>query len=149
MSRPTVRRLTIAGEPVGKARPRVTRHGTYTPAATRKAEAGVALAWTEAHADYLPTPGARHGLAVTFYRNHRYQRDLDNLVKLLMDALNGHAWEDDHQVEHIRADVRWVAKGEARTELAVWELGAIPALLQAPRPPAWEMDGEPCPCCGA
>lgn len=140
-----VLRLVIPGEPVGKARARVTRHGTYTPAATRKAEARVRELWTEAHAGYLPPEGARHGLSVTFYRYARYRRDLDNLVKLLMDGLNTLAWVDDHQVETIHASVRWVAKAETRTELAVWELGGIPQLLLAPQ---LEAEPEPCPCCG-
>ncbi|MBR3385491.1 MAG: RusA family crossover junction endodeoxyribonuclease [Atopobiaceae bacterium] len=34
---------------------------------------------------------------------HTVKPDLDNVVKLVLDALNGYAWHDDCQVDHIEA----------------------------------------------
>lgn len=36
------------------------------------------------------------------YRPDRRRRDLDGLVKLVLDALEGHVYEDDHQVRDLR-----------------------------------------------
>lgn len=130
----SVRRLTIPGEPLGKARPRVTRHGTYTPKATREAEARIRAAWDAEHGHLgEPDASARFGLQVTFWRKARHRRDVDNLAKLVMDALNGApgAWADDYQVEHLVARVRWVEdKADTRTTVAVWPLGEVP-MVQA------------------
>lgn len=42
--------------------------------------------------------------------------DLDNLVKLVLDALNGLAWEDDRQVVTLRAHV---LRGSDRAETVI------------------------------
>ena len=114
-------RVTVPGEPVGKARPRVTRRGTYTPQATRDAEARVRAAVQGALGDPAPHPGP-WTLVLRFHRVHRHQRDVDNLAKLVMDALNGVLWEDDHQVLHLDAAMVFHPKGypDARTELTAY-----------------------------
>lgn len=38
-------RFFVDGRPVPKGRPRVTRHGTYTPKSTREYEAAIRAAW--------------------------------------------------------------------------------------------------------
>lgn len=134
-----IRRLTIAGEPFAKQRPRARALGKgrvtiYTPQETEDAEAVVAAAWRAQHPDYVPDPEARYGLSVIFHRYARHRRDVDNLGKLLMDGLNGLAWVDDYQVETLHLTVRWVAKADARTEAAVWALGQVPNLLEVPHP---------------
>ncbi len=54
---------------------------------------------------------------VDFYRSTRHRVDLDNLIKSILDALNGIAYDDDVQIvqlearkdydkQHPRADVR-------------------------------------------
>lgn len=130
----SVQRLTLPGEPLGKARPRVTRHGTYTPKATREAEARLRAAWDAGHGALETDPVSRFGLAVQFHRFHRHRRDLDNLVKLVLDALNGApgAWADDHQVEALTASVRWVPREDTRTVIALWTLGSVVHLQALP-----------------
>lgn len=130
--------LTVIGVPVAKGRPRTTRTGhVFTPAKTRAAEeafrlgvlsqlkptddgaiAGplrVTLAFT------LPIPASwskrdkAEALAGQTFPVGR--PDLDNLVKLATDALNGVLWADDSQIVSLTATK---AYGEqARTRIAV------------------------------
>lgn len=136
--RPAVRRLTIPGEPLGKARPRVTRRGTYTPRATRDAEAAIREPWAAAHAGLEVDASSRFGMRLTFRRFYRHRRDVDNLAKLVMDALNGApgAYADDHQVEFLAAQVLWVPREEVATHVALWTLGRpVPPVQALPRSP--------------
>ena len=92
--------------PVGKARPRVTRNGAFTPEKTVNAERLVAWAckkamagarplkgplWLEVEAWFLPPKQAASPYKTT-------KPDLDNILKLVGDALNKIAWHDDSQV---------------------------------------------------
>jgi len=89
------RRLVIPGPPVPKARARTVRGHSYTPARTAAAEKAIkALALA---AGWTPLDGP---VAVTlhFYVPDRRRRDIDNLTKLVLDALNGIAWHDDSQI---------------------------------------------------
>jgi len=94
--------FTVRGQPVPKARPRVTRHGVYTPKKTADWEALVGWRYKEAGGELLNGTVA---LAVTFYRETRVKADLDNLVKAVGDSLNGIAYGDDNQVRHLEARV--------------------------------------------
>lgn len=61
-------------------------------------------------------------LTVRLYRPQK-SGDLDNRLKVLCDALNGHAWHDDKQVEEIHA-YRYDDKANPRVEVEVRALGA-------------------------
>lgn len=52
--------------------------------------------------------------------------DVDNLAKLVKDALNGHAYRDDSQVTQLTVVKEY---GEARTEVTISELNQNPTLL--------------------
>lgn len=111
----------VPGKPVPKGRPRVTRHGTYTPKSTQAFEAAVRQAWQEAGAVQFPA-GAPLDILVSAYfpipqsaskkrraelsgAYHTAARgDLDNIVKAVMDALNGCAYPDDSAVCRIFAE---------------------------------------------
>jgi len=85
--------------PVPKGRPRLGRGHAYTPAATRAYEEHIAWAYKEAG-------GPLHEglLDVTMvFRAQRWPGDLDNLVKAVLDALNGIAWRDDRQIRELHA----------------------------------------------
>ena len=107
----------------GKGRPRFAHRGnhvtTYTPDCTRAYEDAVRLAWNSAGGKMLDGPVA---VRITAYqalpkRATRAQRaaaergeispirkpDLDNIVKIVLDALNGHAYRDDTQVVQLEA----------------------------------------------
>lgn len=95
-------------KPIPKGRPRFSTvtHTTYTP--KRTADYEDAVAW-----HYKAYDGTMHKgplqLTVRFYfrgdksKPHTKVPDLDNLLKALMDAINGVAWEDDKQVTSIIA----------------------------------------------
>ncbi len=131
--------LWIAGKPKGKDRARTTRTGhTFTPKATENAEANVVQIWREAGEPRLPdrlfddirtyTPvrmdalilverpashfnskgelnvnGQRHPLP------ENQKPDVDNLLKLVMDALNKRAYKDDVQITTSNQKRRWAS----------------------------------------
>ena len=116
----------IPGAPVPKGRPKFSTHGgfakAYTPAKTRNAEAFVRKCFMEQVKDFkMPVKGTVM-LYITFFMPiptslskkakttlaeqhtfHTKKPDLDNLVKLLNDALNGVAWEDDGCISFTQA----------------------------------------------
>ena len=101
--------LTIPGEPVGKARPRVvtTKSGrslTYTPAKTGMQEKLIWYLFKEKYPDAEVDSESLFRLeikfAVTPYKNGKRRKfDIDNGLKLVMDALTGIVWADDNQVD--------------------------------------------------
>lgn len=125
--------LWIGGEPVAKGRPRISSFGgkarAYTPAATRKAEERIASLWQgeciEQGVPIMVTVSAYHerpkshrlvsgplskaGVASVFPTK---RPDLDNIVKLVLDGLNGVAYHDDAQIVNLIAERRWAALGE-------------------------------------
>ena len=118
--------FTVPGTPVGKARPRVTRSGrVYTPESTAQAEEAIRQAAQQAMQGW-PTNGKpmEGPLAVTIYFvmpipaswskklkddassgfiAHTSRPDLDNLIKTVLDAMNGVVYSDDKQVTTIGA----------------------------------------------
>lgn len=102
----------IPGEPVSKARPRFNpKTGrVYTPAATHIAE----LTFREAVQGLYPDlkASARYGFVVEveFHVKHGRRRDVDNLAKTVLDALNNAVWADDAQVVELHCTVTRVTE---------------------------------------
>lgn len=109
----------VPGPPKAKGRPRFSRQGhAYTPAATREAEKGFADRAME-HCPAAPLSGplrldvrfvmaipkstSRRMWEALMGRPHVKKPDLDNLLKLVKDALNGTFWIDDSQVYDVTA----------------------------------------------
>jgi Holliday junction resolvase RusA-like endonuclease len=109
--------IIIAGEPVAKARPRLTRRGiAYTPAHTRKYEAHGRLAAQLAMGDRppietpvrlelvaeLPIPTSwsrrKQAPAVTGDLLPTSRPDVDNYIKAGLDSLNEIVVRDDSQI---------------------------------------------------
>ena len=102
-------------EPVGKARPRFTRNGrVYTPAETTKAEkriksaylcqVGMPKLWddeVEVIICYHRQAPKATSMAKDCYADLS-KPDVDNVAKLVLDALNGCAWVDDAQVTKLK-----------------------------------------------
>ena len=122
-------KFTIPGEPVPKLRPRVYRKGgmrVFTPQKTLDYEAKVRLmaqaaglrpldgplCLTVEFVHRLPKGQERKRKPVTEYRLKPTKPDLDNLVKALMDGLEGVAFESDSQVVVIHALKWWGRQGE-------------------------------------
>jgi Holliday junction resolvase RusA-like endonuclease len=99
--------FVVEGKPVGKGRPRITRRGTYTPAATVAWERQIGYAARVAMAGAAPFEGPV-GIAVTAVLKlpKKYREDAkpitgvdaDNILKAAMDALNRIVYRDDAQV---------------------------------------------------
>lgn len=114
----------VAGKPQGKARPRVTRRGTYTPKSTKDYEQSVRAAFGQARGAvknqsamplfpvdvcvsaeivaYYEIPKSwsrkRRAAAIEGRIRPTVKPDTDNIAKIILDSLNGLAYADDKQV---------------------------------------------------
>ena len=106
--------ITVETKPIPKGRPRMTRRGrVFTPQTPIDAETIVREAWTGPCYDgdvSLVCRFSKEGITLTVSEisegtltKSTLRGDLDNYVKLLMDGLNGVAWQDDKQVKLIIA----------------------------------------------
>lgn len=109
----------IDGEPMGKGRPRFTKRGhTYTPEKTKQYESLVGLSYRNIAKDYKFTSPVRVIVMAHFKIPKRKSKkvvgdmlnghilptkkpDVDNVAKIILDGLNGIAWEDDTQVTEL------------------------------------------------
>jgi Holliday junction resolvase RusA-like endonuclease len=129
---PIIARFTVDGEPVSKARARFTGYGskarTYTPAKTLEAERVVQAAFRQAAPAHVPDPEATYGVTALFFQGTRQRRDVDNMLKLLLDGLNGVAWTDDNNVVEVSGRKVLEQRGDARTEVLIYRVGGVPRL---------------------
>lgn len=120
------------GEPVAKGRPKISMRGNfasaYTPKKTRVAESWIKLqAQQQLPKDFQPIktpivimlyftrkwPKAfylKNQEKQTKKRNGKYpdvKPDLDNLIKTILDAMNGLVFEDDRQIISLYAEKRY------------------------------------------
>lgn len=122
----------ISGQPVGKGRPRFSKHGhSYTPQATREYEKRVRqAAWASmAKAGLKPTERRVSVIFTAFfeipksYSNKKRiecqagihipkRPDLDNVAKIVLDGANEIAWRDDAQIWHLTAFKRYCDEGQ-------------------------------------
>jgi Holliday junction resolvase RusA-like endonuclease len=115
--------FTVWGEPKSKQRPRVTQRGTFTPKETIDAERRVRDRWR-----LLTVPRFEFHLLVEidFYNGNKRKRDLDNMAKLVLDALNKEAYEDDTQVVELNLRKFYTKKESARTVVTLREIIEFP-----------------------
>lgn len=125
--------LFIPGEPMSKSRPRFStkwgRVTTYTPEATKRAEQGMGAEFIKQVGPGGPLKDERHMFAVhaEFYCATGVRRDVDNMLKLVLDGLNRIAWDDDHQVTIISGRKVFVPSMEdARTVVRIETVGIMP-----------------------
>ena len=130
--------ITIPGEPIAKARPRMTKHGhTYTPKRTVDYER---MVQTLFHAEYgspklegpillqldlyfeIPksrSKAARERMQQGLERPCK-RPDIDNCMKSVSDALNGIAYKDDSQI--VAAVIQKFWADEPRAVVTIEEL---------------------------
>lgn len=89
--------LSVPGDPLSKARPRVYNGHGVTDRRTRNAENRVYLEFRRKYGDMEPIKGPVR-IRLKFWMASRHPRDWDNLAKLATDALNGVAYQDDVQI---------------------------------------------------
>lgn len=116
--------FVIPDQPIGKGRPRVVNGHAYTPERTRIHEDKIALLARNALmlAGDEPFSGLV-SISIWFYLpNRRSEPDIDNLIKAVLDGLNGVAYADDKQVIAVHAYKHFDSR--PRTEIEI--LSVIP-----------------------
>ena len=112
--------FTIEGVPIAKGRPRVCRNHTYTPQRTKDYESLVEWSWNMKYGNLKPSDkpikvyikffmaipkSAGKKTAIEMVGKPNIKRpDIDNLIKSILDGLNGLAFNDDNQVYAITAE---------------------------------------------
>lgn len=138
-------KVFIPGEPAAKERPRSGKGGRiYTPAKTHKAEQALRQNWIAANMEqygsvhtfeepvrikvrfyFAPLKSfpkwemrlIRHGTTIPKHT----KPDIDNLLKLVLDALNGVAYKDDSLVTAISGEKCYSDKGPG-TEIEIYRV---------------------------
>lgn len=130
-------KLTIYGKPQPKERPRVYNGHGITPTRTKNYEAKIAEEWRAKYPNplegdirveitfYMPTPiswsKAKKERAERGIIRPSVRPDIDNLVKIILDAIQGGvAFADDKQVVELTAAKYYSA--EPRTAILVEEI---------------------------
>ena len=130
---------TIPGEPIAKARPRMTKNGhTYTPKRTVDYERMVQTLFYQKYGSpkiegavllelelYMGIPKSaskkRKARMLSHEERPTKRPDLDNCLKAVCDALNGIAYKDDSQI--VGAVVQKFYSDEPRVEIEIKKLG--------------------------
>lgn len=132
----------VPGKPQGKARARTVRQGanthSYTPDNTVKYETLVKSCFRHAwkKSDWKFTEGPLMAEIIAFYQIPKswskkkkqeawtqgipptVKPDCDNVIKIILDALNGIAYKDDNQVVKIKFQKLYATKGSVRVRLS-------------------------------
>lgn len=129
--------IVIPGQPQGKQRPRHAMTGAvYTPTETKRYERTVAAIWHDSRGETLhgavrldvvagygipkSTPKSARAAMLDGTRVPAKKPDIDNVLKIIMDGLNGEAYDDDKQV--VIASIRKVYAEEPAVVVRVTEL---------------------------
>ncbi len=115
-------RFTVPGNPVAKGRPRVNRAGwSWTPQKTKDAtkvvQEAIEALLEDIHGVFFYSD---FGIYCEFFmRLKGHGADVDNLLKLVLDACNGLVWKDDKQVTKWGGE-KFLYSEEPRTEVHIW-----------------------------
>lgn len=128
-----VYKFTIPGEPTGKGRPRVMKWGTYTPEKTILYENLVKTAYNgelmqgalgmEVKAYYqipVSAPKKKQEMMRKLELLPTKKPDCDNVLKIIADALNKIAYNDDSQI--VYAKIEKLYSDAPRVEVVLFEL---------------------------
>ena len=127
-------RLEIPGEPIGKARPRVSKFGSYTPKKTKNYETFVKELFFAKHGQvllegpleveikaYFKIPKSvskkRREEMINGQITPTKKPDIDNVIKGIADALNDIAYEDDKQIVRVIAEKYYSEKPRAEVTI--------------------------------
>ena len=128
--------IIVKGKVRGKARPRKGKHGFYTPADTKKYEESIKREYIKQCNKKLDGPVEFilyiYKTKAKFTKKEKAliegdkcwcitKPDTDNVVKLVLDALNKTAYDDDNQVVKITAFKKWTIEDE-RIEFIIQEI---------------------------
>ena len=131
----------VEGEPRGKGRPRFMRNGhTYTDSKTKAYEKLIREEFRKQCPGVYFEKGVRVSLYIRCYfkvpksarkKDKELMKagimpcfkkpDVDNVAKIIMDALNGTAYYDDCQIAPIFVDKKWDDGKGPRVEISISE----------------------------
>ena len=126
----------VWGKVMGKGRPRFTRGGhAYTPKVTRDYEMAIREAFENAPGRPLKPFSGPIAVCIMTCRQlpkstpksvssepDTHKPDIDNVAKIVLDALNGVAWEDDAQVVSLTASKPKRTRSPERLSVSITEL---------------------------
>lgn len=136
-----IRTFIVSGKPQGKARPRfVVKNGlarVYTPKATADYEAAIAWAYRQKYGDSFggapvgmiitatmpipqSAPHAEKSRMQTGWLRPTVKPDWDNIGKIVADALNGVAYDDDKQI--VEASIQKFYGVEPKLTVVLYDL---------------------------
>ena len=124
--------ITLSGKPIAAARPRIGRRGVYDPQSKAKRIDRERI--REQFADFQPLEGPLQ-LSIEFFfalpqatpKKYRYiqyhtkKSDIDNLVKHILDSMNGVVFQDDAQASILMA-AKYYSPGNPYTSIEIKEL---------------------------
>lgn len=130
-------KFTVPGIPVGKGRPRFMKNGhIYTPQKTRDYEGkvvqcrkcqsgkefadGIPLTATVTAFFTVPRSTSKKKAAMLDGTPHIKRPDADNVAKAILDALNGHAYNDDSAIAALTV-WKYQTTGASRVEVIIEE----------------------------
>jgi Holliday junction resolvase RusA-like endonuclease len=133
-------KFTIPGEPKGKGRPKFSRQGnfvkTYTPETTVNYENWIKICFQEARQSKLEGElraeiKCYFDIPKSFSKSKQFNAanglirptkkpDIDNIAKIILDALNGLAYTDDKNIVDCKIE-KWFAE-EPRVEVEIFEI---------------------------
>lgn len=114
----------ILGKPIGKGRPRVGKWGTYTPKPTANYETLVKFTFSNLFPDFeIMKKPIKAEITAVFTVPKSYSKkqiaeiekkpvytkkpDCDNIAKIILDSLNGLAYNDDNQIYNLKVIKRY------------------------------------------
>lgn len=135
--------FTVPGIPVGKARPKVTMHGTFTPKKTRDYERKILECWSQQSGVrfgervplrmkiicYFPVPksASKKQKSQMLGRPHIKRPDTDNIIKSVSDAIQ------DKMVKDRKTGVKSVQKNAFEDDSCIYRVEAIKLYSNIPR----------------
>ena len=95
--------LTILGEPFGKQRPRVIARGkgasrAFTPQKTVNYENYIKLLYRQKYKNFKFEDKVPLYVQITAFYKIPPSKPKDNIIKIILDSLNGLAYKDDAQI---------------------------------------------------
>lgn len=108
-------RFTIHGQPLPKARPRLSRRRAYTPKKTKDYERLVKQVSGLAISEQFVGDVFVH---IVFYRRTKHRVDIDNLAKAVLDGMNEVAYKDDSQIKKLFLELEYDKK-KPRSEITI------------------------------
>lgn len=131
--------FVIRGEPRGKERPRFYNKRAYTPQKTKeyenKVKTGYMLQCPKGYFGTCPIKAkmtAFYPIPESWSKSKKARAiqgevvptvkpDCDNVIKAILDSLNGVAYKDDNQVVEINFIKKYSLKKDARIEVELWD----------------------------